>query len=87
MREQVANGRSRRSGGLVEIDGLAIDSRQDRKRSRELRDGRPAEDSIGVAVLGEHAARADERSGSVLGVPAFDRAQGCIEVGRHGPGC
>jgi hypothetical protein len=83
MREQVADRRARRPGRLVEVDRAVLDRSEDGEGGRELRDRRPTEDPLRIAVMADHAICVRQGHGSVGRSPSIDGNEGRLELGRH----
>ena len=75
MREQVANGRSRRTVWLVEIDDALLGGNQRSERGDQLRHRSEANRARRITVGGNSPARFDDASGREVDGPAVDLAK------------
>ena len=83
MGQQMADGRPRRTGSLVEVEQAAVSRDQDAPRGRELGHRRPAKAMRRLAAARQDAARTDDHGRGVVRAPGVDRGQDVIEVGHR----
>ena len=82
MREQVANRRAGRSGGLVEIDDSFLRGDERCERGDRLRDRGEPNRARRVAVCRNLPVRIDDTGGRELDRPAVDLAE-CLHARRY----
>ena len=82
MRQQMANGRSRRPRGFVEVDDAFLGGDEHGKRGNRLRDGFQPDDARRITVGRDDSGGIDNASRGKPDGPAVDLAK-CLHAARY----